>query len=195
MKNSKKADNSNRKKVTVYQYKERINWSWCVRVLFLTFALSIMFSVISELVLTNASLIIAVFVILILMFIGIVADCIGVATTACSLEVIKSYVTKNMKGAQQAMILVSNAEKVSVICCDIIGDVCGILSGAAGASIVIKIIGEYNEPSLAILVSALVSGVIAGMTIFGKSIEKGLAVKKSEKIVLAAGKVISVLIR
>ena len=172
-----------------------INWSWCIKVLLLTLALSIMFSVLSEVALTSASLFVALLVIVILMLIGIAFDCVGVATTACDENVLNEMIASKVRGAKEAMIFVKNAEKVSVICCDIVGDVCGVLCGAAGAAIVTKFIGEGADASLTILVSALVSGVIAGLTIFGKSIEKGLAVNKSEKILLIVGRVINTIFK
>ena len=43
--------------------------------------------------------------------------------------------------------LVKNADKVSSVLNDVIGDVCGILSGAAGASIVVLIVKEEVENS------------------------------------------------
>lgn len=184
-----------KRRVTIYSKKKYINWSWCIRVLFLTLALSIMFSVLSELALTSASLIVAVLVIVVLMFIGIFFDCVGVATTSCDESSFEGYEKSGVKGAKQSLILVRNAEKVSVICCDIIGDVCGILCGASGVAIVTRLIGEGANQTLSVLVSALVSGVIAGVTIFGKSLEKGFAVKNNEKILLCVGRCLSLLFR
>ena len=184
-----------KKRVTIYSKKKFINWSWCIRVLFLTLALSIMFSVLSELALTSASLIVALLVIVVLMFIGIFFDCVGVATTSCDERAFEGFEKSGIKGAKQSLILVRNAEKVSVICCDIIGDVCGILCGASGVAIVTRLIGEGANQSLSVLVSALVSGIIAGVTIFGKSLEKGFAVKNNEKILLYVGRCLSLLFR
>ncbi len=184
-----------KRRVTIYAKKKFINWSWCVRVLFLTLALSIMFSILSELALTSASLIVSLLVIVVLMVIGIFFDCIGVATTSCDEKVFEDYERNGVKGAKQSLILVCNAEKVSVICCDIIGDVCGILCGASGVAIVARLIGEGANQTLSVLVSALVSGLIAGITIFGKSLEKGFAVKNSEKILLSAGRCLSLIFR
>ena len=191
----KTANKTSKQRVNILKQGTHINWRWCIKVLILTFALSIMFSVLSELALTTASTFIALLVIIFLMLVGIIFDCIGVATTSCDVETFESMINSNIKGAKEAMYFVKNAEKVSVICCDIIGDVCGILCGAAGAAIVTKIIGVNVDASLSILVSALVSGVIAGLTIFGKSIEKGVAVNKSEQILLLVGRAVKILFK
>ena len=98
--------------------------------------------------------------------------------------------SKKVRGAKEALKLLSKADRVSSICCDVIGDVCGILSGAAGASIVVKFALEAESP-LSIIIASLVSAVVASMTIFGKSICKKYAIDNSTSIVIKVGKVLS----
>lgn len=172
-----------------------INMKWSIKVLLLSLALSIMFSVISEMVLSGANIVIAVLVILALIVIGILFDMVGVAITSGDVKPFSAMASRKVKGAKEAISLIKNADKVSSFCCDIVGDICGILCGAAGAAIVVKIVYESTNPAMAILISSLVSGIIAALTIFGKSIGKGVAVYKSEKIIHIVGRFISVFTR
>ena len=182
------------KQVSVKSSKS-INMKWSIKVLFLSLALSIMFSVISEMVLSSANIIIAVLVIVVLIFIGIMFDMVGVAITSGDIKPFSAMASRKVKGAKESISLIKNAEKVSSFCCDIVGDICGILCGAAGAAIVVKIVSESTNPAMSVLVSSLVSGVIAALTIFGKSLGKGIAVNKSERIIHIVGKFISLFTR
>ena len=170
-----------------------VSWSWSFKILFLSLALSISFSVISEMALNGATIFFSILIIIAFLVVNVVSDMVGVAITAGDLKTFENLHSQNVVGAKESVVLLKNADKVSVLCCDIIGDICGILSGACGASIVLKIIGESSNKPVAIIVSAVISGLIAGVTIFCKSIEKGYAVKKSEKIILKVGKLFRLL--
>ena len=126
-------------------------WMWPVKILVITLFLSLSFSVLSEVLLSNVGIAVSVVVIVFLLVVGIISDMIGVATTACSLEPFTAMCSRKVRGARVAMGLVKNAEKVSSICNDVVGDICGILSGAAGASITVKFISENMTNSIQIL--------------------------------------------
>ncbi len=172
--------------------KPTIKWKWPLKVLLLTFSLSTMFSLVSELVLSKSNIFVSILVICVLLITGLVFDMIGVAATAGDPEPIMSMASRKVRGAKESISIIKNASKVSSFCCDIIGDICGILGGAAGASITFKIISQNSQDTTKILVSALASGIIAALTVFLKSIGKGYAVDKSNNIILITGKVLSV---
>ena len=163
---------------------------WPIKILILSFALSMCFGVLSELVLKSTGIIIAVIIIIVFVGIAIVTDMLGVATTSADAKPFQAMASKKVRGAKEALKLLAKADRVSSICCDVIGDVCGILSGAAGASILLKIAIESSS-ALSIIVASLISATVASLTIFGKSICKKFAVHKSTGIVLAFGKFIS----
>lgn len=189
-----KAKKSDLKSATNKAIKKKVQswWMWPVKILVITLFLSLAFSVLSEVLLSNVGIVVSVVVILFLLFVGIVSDMIGVATTACSLEPFTAMCSRKVRGAKVAMGLVKNAEKVSSICNDVVGDICGILSGAAGASIAVKFISENMANSIQILIAGTVSAVIAGLTIFGKAMCKKYAITHCTKIVLGVGKCFSV---
>ena len=167
-------------------------WVWPVKILVITLFLSLSFSVLSDLLMSNVGIAVSLIVVLFLLVVGIVSDMIGVATTACQIEPFAAMRSRKVRGAKIAMSLVKNAEKVSSICNDVIGDICGILSGAAGAAITVKFISDGMGQSIQILIAGAVSAVIAGLTIFGKAMFKKYAIDNCTKIVLGVGKCLSI---
>ena len=113
---------------------------------------------------------------------SIIFDVIGVSVTSCTLCAL-SDAHKESDGVKNvALALIANAEKVNNFCADVIGDICGVMSGACGASIVAAISQTFGLD--AFLPSILVSAVIASVTVGGKALCKRIAVRNSESIVL-----------
>ncbi len=178
------------KKIMTCNLIDNFNLKWSIKILVLSFVLSTVFSLLSDVLLTSASFLLASLIILVLMFVGVIFDMIGVAITSCNAERFVQMQKDGVKYAKESLYLIKNSDKISVICCDIIGDICSILSGACGACIVYKLISTGIESSLVTLVSAVVSGVIACLTIFLKSLEKSVAVNKNKQITLFIAKCI-----
>jgi len=119
--------------------KNKSSWIWPLIVLILAISLSLSFSMLSELVLSRSTIIIAIIVIFVFITLAILTDMIGLAVASSNIEHFTAMAARKVKGSKQAIHLVKSADKVSSILNDVVGDVCGILSGAAGASIVAKI--------------------------------------------------------
>lgn len=175
--------------------KKNVRNTWPYKVFILALLISLCFSILSELVLGGAGIVVAIIVIIVFVALAIVTDMIGVAVTACSKEPFMAMCSKKVRGAKEGLALIKNADKVSSLCADVVGDVCGILSGAAGASIVAKIVIDTQNTMLAILIASLVASVIAGITIFGKAIGKRRAMDNCSAIILRVGKVLSIFTR
>ena len=97
--------------------------------------------------------------------------------------------SRKVKGADIAVKLTKNADKVSNFCCDVIGDVCGVISGSAAASISVTIASNFGFNPF--ITSLIVTGLIASLTIGGKAIGKSYAINKSDIILFETSKVIS----
>ncbi len=97
-----------------------------------------------------------------------------------------------VRGAKEAVWMTRNAEKVSSICNDVVGDICGIISGATGALIVANITRNMSGPMI-VVVSLLVTGVVSALTIGGKAAGKGVAIAFSSKVLAVCGRILSVL--
>jgi hypothetical protein len=186
---NKKPEKPKPKSVT--KNKKSITWLWPIKIFFITLILSLVFSVSSEVILTGAGLTISIGIIVVLLVISVGFDMLGVAVAAASLQPFVAMSSKRVKGAKEAIKLVKNAEKVSSFSSDVIGDMCGILSGAVGASITIKIYAITNDFK-AVIIASTVSSIIAALTVFGKAMGKRLAITKPEKIVFFASKIISI---
>ena len=169
--------------------------TWPYKVLVLAIVLSFVFSIMSEFLLGNTGLIVSVIVIFIFVAVSIVTDMIGVAVTACSKEPFVAMASKKVKGAKEALMLIKNADKVSSLCADVIGDICGILSGAAGASIVAKIAVDFQSVTLTMVVASLIASLIAGITIFGKAVGKRVGIDKSKSIILKVGRFVGIFVK
>ena len=104
---------------------------------------------------------------------GIVFDIIGVAVTAADPKPFHSMAAHREKGgAKEALSLLRNADRVSSVCNDVVGDICGIVSGATGAVIVARLQSGLNFQS--VWISVGVTALVSGLTIGGKAIGKPL---------------------
>ena len=133
-----------------------------------------------------AALVLAVFIGL-----GIVFDMIGVAVTAADPKPFHSMAAHKEKGAKAAIRLLQNANQVSSVCNDVVGDICGIVSGSTATVIVVLLQNSFGWRS--IVVSTVVTALISGLTIGGKAIGKKVAMKKSKDVIYLTAKVLSVL--
>lgn len=169
--------------------KKKTDFKWVFIVTILAFIISIVMTFISKLALESVGLVIAILITLFFILLGIIFDIVGVAVTSGDEVVFHSMSARKVKGGKIGVKLLKNTEKVSSICCDVIGDVCGIISGTSGVVIVSLIIKltDINE----LLISLLVTGIISALTIGGKALGKGFAINKSKEIVTIVSKILS----
>ena len=161
--------------------KKLVDYNWIIKITVATFFISLVFSMVSETIIPNANIIISVILVLLFIGIGILFDIIGVSITVADIKVFNSMSSKNIKGAKLAVKLIKNAEKVSSFCNDVIGDICGIISGSTAASIAIIISSKFNFNML--IVSLIITAIVASLTIGGKAIGKSIAINKSDSII------------
>lgn len=165
---------------------------WAVQIFFLTFALTLAFSVISEVLLKQSNVFIAFTLLSILILINILFDIISIAVTSCSVEPFLSMAAKKIKGAKFAVKLIKNAEKVNNICSDVIGDICGIVTGALGATIVLKIFSSGGLGADTAIISVLFSSAIAALTVGGKAAGKRIAISNNQQIVYFVSRLLTI---
>ena len=118
---------------------------------------------------------------------------IGVSVTASDESVFNSMASKKLRGAKLAVKFKKNADKVSSFCNDVVGDICGIVSGSAGAVIALRLSQILNVDVL--LVTLLVTGIISALTIGGKALVKSRAIKRSDKILYRFALLLSIFYR
>lgn len=170
--------------------KPKKNTKWLIQIFFTTLGLSVLFALIAELMLKDASLGLALILVMLLMFGNIFFDVIGMAITVCNIKPLLELQKKQRREALIAIKLVKNADKVSSICSDVVGDICSILCGAGGVTIAIILIECF--PGLnSLLISLLVNAIIASVTIAAKAIGKAYAINNPTKVVMWVAKNLS----
>lgn len=157
---------------------------WALKVFFLTFILAIIFSLVAN-YLGNFNNIILSVCIIIIILIGIIFDIIGTAVLSCNMKVLHSKASQKLKGAKEAIKLAKNASIVSSFCNDVIGDICGIVSGSLITVLVVNIFINGNTS----LWNVLSSSILSSLTVGGKALGKKFAVKKSNDIIYNVGKI------
>jgi len=170
--------------------KGTVDYNWIIKIVVSSFLISVIFTLISETVIPNVGIILGSVLTLIFILLGVLFDMVGLAVATAEEAQFNSMVAKRVKGAKMALKLKKNAEKVSTFCNDVVGDICGIVSGSTGAVIAIKIVEHYEFNAL--LVTLIVMGIISALTIGGKAIEKGIAMKKSNNILFSFAKILSI---
>ena len=160
-----------------------------MKISIIAFTLSIVFSLLSETVMPKVNLWIGIIILILFIGIGIMFDMVGVAVTAAAETPFHSMAARKVRGAKVAVKFKKNAAQVSSFCNDVIGDICGIVSGSTGAILAITISSSLRVDAL--LVSLLVTALIAALTIGGKAMGKGFAVSKSNIILYEFSKIVS----
>ena len=163
---------------------------WIITVLLLSFSLSILMSLGSDFVIPKINIYFGIAIILVFIAISILFDMIGVAITAAEERPFHSMASKKVKGSTHSVRLLKNSDKLASICNDVIGDVCGVVSGSAGVLVANTLSDMFNKD--ATLVVLLTTAIIASLTITGKACGKSIAIKNSEKITFRVGKIVSI---
>lgn len=165
---------------------EKYNVKWTFFITLWTFILAILFSLITEKLLADIDIILGFLVLIVIIFIGIFFDIIGIAVTVLDEKPFHSMAANKVKGAKQAVKLIRNAGQVSNFCNDVIGDVSGIVSGGIGTSIVYKLVSRYDI-SITVM-SIFITAVIAALTVGGKALGKEIAILNAKEIIFNVAK-------
>jgi len=168
----------------------KYNMKWVLFITFWTFVLAIGISVVAENLVQNLDVLFAFIILLIIIFIGILFDVIGIAVTAASEKPFHAMAANKIDEARIAIKLVRNSSQVSNFCNDVIGDISGIISGAVATSIIFRlilIVGIADGTILTILLTAFT----ASLTVGGKGVGKSIAEYHHEQIIFQVAKVVN----
>ena len=164
--------------------------NWTYKVFFMTFILSVIFSFVSNAITSNANIVIMILITLLVIVIGIIFDMIGTASLTSSEATFHAKSSRKIKGAKESIDIVKNSVRVSSFCNDVVGDICGIISGGMGAMVSINL-AMYLGGNIAIS-TIIVSSIISSLTVGCKAIFKKVAIKNCDSIVFMVGKFKSV---
>lgn len=137
----------------------------------------------------NAAALVIGFLVLIIA-VNIAFDTVGTAATAASEAPLNAMAARKVIGAQEALMLVKNADKVANFANDVIGDIAGTVAGALGISFMAQV-ALRNPDVKGLWLNIVVTAVIASTTVTGKAAGKRLAVTKPNQVVFFAGRVIA----
>ena len=118
--------------------------NWIYTVFITTFILSILFSLGTNIISIHSNTIVTIIIILIVISIGIVFDMIGVASLSANEKTFHAMSAQKIKGAKTANKLIKSNVKVSSVCNDIVGDICGIISGGLGAVLALTLADVFS---------------------------------------------------
>ena len=169
--------------------KEEVDIKWIIRIIIITFIISFSLSFVSQMTIPNLSIFWGILITLLFNFIGIIFDIIGVAVASADEKVFHSMNSRKVTGANVAVKFKKNADKVASFCNDVIGDICGIISGSAGVYVASKISLSLNINPL--ISSLLITGIISSLTIGGKALGKSFAMNNCTQISFAFSRIIS----
>ena len=164
---------------------------WPLREFWIAVALSAVMSFCSSAALEDSGIWIPVLVLMIFIALGIVFDMIGVAVTAADPRPFHSMAAHGEKGGREAIRLLNKSSKVSSICNDVVGDICGIVSGSTAAVIVVELQRSFSTTT--ILISIGVTALISGLTNGGKALFKRVAIEESTKVVYRVARIMNAL--
>ncbi|MFA6941172.1 MAG: hypothetical protein WCQ54_09360 [Clostridiaceae bacterium] len=162
---------------------------WLIIIALWTIFLSGGFSIFSDTLLRKVNLLVAFIILILIILIGISFDIIGVAVTTSNITPFNAMAAKKVKEAKIAINLIKNAHKVSSFCNDVIGDVCGIVSGSIGILIAQKVVSQFPKTNSS-YVTAFIGIIIGALTIVGKAVGKGIAINKNTDITHLVSKMI-----
>ena len=162
---------------------------WVITIFFATIGISAAISLVSDFVMGKSSMLVAFLILLMIVFIGIIFDIVGMAVATADEKPFHAMAARKVKGAKECITLLRNAERVSSICNDVVGDICGVVSGSASATIAAQVLSNF-QLSFASVVPLILSSLVAALTVGGKAVGKGIAVSSCTDIVYHAGQVI-----
>jgi cytochrome b subunit of formate dehydrogenase len=170
----------------------RHHTKWFIFIITFAFAMAFVFGLVVETAFGPSSIAVCALIIFMLILIAFTGDIFAVAGAYADISIFNSMAARRIKGARQAIHLVKHSDKVSSILSDVLGDVCAIVSGAAGVYLALMIIGDGDFSLFQKgLIVATVNAAIAALAVTAKSAAKKIAIKNSTAIVLLFGKILA----
>src|SRR5690625_3756704 len=174
--------------------KKSIQWSFGIAVI--TLVLAAIFSVVSTFFLSGVTWATGMVIVLIIVFIGVIFDTIGVAATAAMEKPFHAMASERLKGARHAVLITRNADRFSNFCNDVIGDISGIISGTASAYVVLQLslqFGFSETSKTQFIITIVFTSVVAALTVGGKAFGKTFAIHYATPIIYHVGKLLYII--
>ena len=164
---------------------------YVVLIFIITFCSASAMYLFSQVVLENIESVIIGFVLLLLVvLIGIIFDVVGTAIAVANPATFRAKASRKLPGAKKSLHLIQHADKVANICNDVIGDICGTVSGGIGAALVYIVVSSGEKSIL--IASVIMTGATAALTVGGKALGKNFAINNADFIIWHVGKILDI---
>ena len=170
-----------------------VNWKWVITAFLSSLVISIILSLLSSEVLSIVPIIAAVLILFAFVFIGIIFDIIGLAVATANEKPFNSMAAQKIKAGKTGLALIRKADQVSSFCNDVIGDICGVVSGSAAATVAIRLAMILGMESL--WVNLTLCGLVSAITVGGKAIGKAIGLNYSIEVVTLVAKTVAIFTR
>lgn len=184
-----KSDIPRKKKFKVPRPNSNVSTShkWTVIVTILSFILSMFFSFVTSVAMKSLTVFFAFVLLFVIIAINIVFDMVGTAVQSAEEEPFHSLAARKVAGAKESISVIRHAPQLANMCCDVIGDIAGIISGATTALIVAELVAMFELRGM--LPSLILTGLVGALTIGGKAMSKGISMQNGNYIVFIVGKI------
>ena len=163
--------------------------NWIIKVLLFTFLITLIVSGVSNYIASHTNIIILVVITIIITIIGILFDMIGTSVLTAKEANFHSMASYKVKGSKKGIKLIKNRSNIASFCNDVIGDICGIISGSMGAMIAIYLANSFKIDIT--ITAVIVASLLSSITIGGKALGKKIAITKSDSIILFIGNILT----
>lgn len=184
---TEKSEKLKEKKQKKAKKSKQTDYKWIVTIFVASFAITILLSLVSNNILSDLNIIVALLMLIFFILLGVIFDIIGLAITKADERQFHSMAARKIYSARFAIKLIRNAERAASFCNDVIGDIAGILSGVTGAAVVASL---YMQNTHNFAANLIITALIAAFTVSIKAFGKSIAINKSNDIVNAVSKVI-----
>lgn len=128
----------------------------------------------------------AFILLLVIIAVNIIFDMVGTAVQSAEEKPFHSLAARRVAGARESISVIRHAPQLANMCCDVIGDIAGIISGATTALIVAELVAMFQLKGM--LPSLILTGLVGALTIGGKAMSKGISMQNGNYIVFIVGR-------
>ena len=172
--------------------KNKFNWAWALKAALISIFISVLLTLLSTEVLEKLNLAAAFIILITFIIINIFFDILAISITTADIKPFLSMSARRLKVGYMGVYLINNAEKMNNIFADVIGDIAGVVSGATGTAIIVKLFTSTDSEFTANLI---ITSLIAGLTVGGKALGKSIGTKYSYNFVYGTAKIFSLFSR
>ncbi|MCS1350789.1 hypothetical protein [Mechercharimyces sp. CAU 1602] len=166
---------------------------WAVGIALVTALIAMVLSILSTNILQSLPWNGGLLVVFVIVIIGVAFDMLGLAAAAAREIPFHSMASRKIAGARHAIGVIRKADKFATFCNDVVGDISGIISGAAGAAVVVALVNDYDGLSSRWFLEVGMVSVLSAFTVGGKALGKAYSIRYANEIIFRVGKFLYIL--